>query len=81
MNMLGGVKIIESPLATEEVYNFPLSKNRSKRLHKKLLKRYRAQTFRRPCAYMISGDLYAHPEIVMKMAEDNRVVKLTKFSL
>jgi len=37
MNMVGAIKIIESPLATEEAYNFPLSKNRSKRLHKKLL--------------------------------------------
>jgi len=40
MNMRDGIKIIESPLATEEAYNFPLLKNRSKRLHKKLLKRY-----------------------------------------
>jgi hypothetical protein len=57
MNMFDSIKIIESPLATEDVYNFPLSKNRSKRLYKKLLKKHGAQTFRRPCAYMISGDL------------------------
>jgi hypothetical protein len=80
MNM-GGIKIIESPLATEEVYNFPLSKNRSKRLHKKILKRYGTQTFRRACAYMISGNLYVHPEIIKKMAEDKGIVKLTGFSL
>ena len=57
--MFGGMKIIESPLATEEVYNFLLLKNRSKRLHKKQLKKYGAQTFRKPCAYyyMFSGNL------------------------
>jgi hypothetical protein len=70
MNMFMGIKIIESSLATEEVYNFQISKNRSRRLHKKLLKRYGTQSLRHPGAYMMGGKIIAHPEIIKKLVDN-----------
>lgn len=74
--MIDGIKIIESPWCMETVWNFPKSKNRSARQHKKLLKRYGVQSFQRPGAFMISGALNVHPEVLKKMMEDKRIIKL-----
>jgi len=77
--MLGafhGIKIIPAPHCMRTVWNFPQSKNRSRRQHKKLLKRFGVQSYQEPAAYMISGSLYAHPKIIENMVNDKRIVSM-----
>lgn len=71
-----GIKVIETPHAVQTCYNFPLSKNRSPRLHKKLIKKFGAQTFTKPVAFMVHGNLNAHPDVLRKMVQDKRIVKI-----
>jgi hypothetical protein len=67
------MKVIESIHAVQRVENFKYSKNRSKRLYKKLLKRYNnIQCYDKPCVYVLNNCLYAHPDIVKQL----RKVKL-----
>jgi len=40
---------------------FPASKNRSKRIHKKLVKRFGGEFRRRPAMWRIGDTIYAHP--------------------
>jgi hypothetical protein len=57
-----GLDIVWSPHAVSRTYLFPPSKNRSKRIHKKLLKRHGGrQVVETPAMYQIRGTLYAHP--------------------
>lgn len=74
--MFSGIKFVESPFCTTEKYRFPPSKNRSRRLHKKLVKLHGAYIYREPAAYMVSGQLVAHPEIIKKMAEAGQIVRM-----
>lgn len=53
-----GVRVVENALCTERVPNFPESKHRSQRLHKKLLKRLGTKEV--PTSYMISGSASKH---------------------
>lgn len=59
-----GVKIIfsEYALRDTEVRNFPVSRHRSKRVFKKLIKRYGSEYVKKPCMYQVAGDgIVAHP--------------------
>lgn len=40
---------------------FPVSKNRSKRLHKKLVKRLGSEFRQVPAMFRVGNDIYAHP--------------------
>jgi hypothetical protein len=63
-----GIQVISSPHATREKWNFPQSKYRSKRLIKKLLKRYGVQVERIPAMYRIQHGgcdaIVAHPDYI-----------------
>lgn len=52
-----------SEQATEEVYKFPYSRHRSKRIHKKLCKRFGGQIYRKPCIYRTKDHIFVHPEL------------------
>jgi len=46
--------------ATEERL-FPFSKNRSRRIHKKLVRRFGGEFRMRPCIFKVNNTLIAHP--------------------
>jgi len=71
MNMVSsmGVAIISDPLIFQTCYNFPLSKNRSNRLHKKLINKHGEQDYKIPGAIQMHGKIYAHPEVIEKINE------------
>jgi hypothetical protein len=56
-----GLDLVWSPHAVSRTYLFPPSKNRSKRIHKKLMKRFGRQYDQTPAIYQVRGTLYAHP--------------------
>lgn len=63
------ISIIQSPYATREHWNFRPSRYRSRRLHKKLVKKFGGQVVIVPAIYMInSNTAVAHPDIVAAIA-------------
>lgn len=66
--ILHGIQIITSPNCYETVIGdrlFPKSRHRSRRIHKKLVKRYggECQIIRKPIAYKTGNAIYCHPSI------------------
>lgn len=61
--MFGGVKIIVSDNALEEtdVRLFPHSPHRSKRIRKKLIKRFGGEFKKVPCIFKTPGAVIMHP--------------------
>lgn len=65
-------------LEETDVRLFPVSKHRSKRIHKKLIKRFGGEFRKQPCMYQFNGRIYAHPtyraqiEAVLKTAASPR---------
>lgn len=80
--MFGGVPIIFNPfiLKDSEERLFPVSKHRSKRIHKKLVKRFGGEFKKVPAIWMIDGRLYAHPSF-KKELEATKCVSMTGPSL
>jgi hypothetical protein len=72
--MLGGLPIIVSELAVEDSDErlFPFSKNRSRRIHKKLVRRFGGEFRKKPCAYQMDRQIVMHPALYaqMKLRED-----------
>ena len=60
-------------LPTGELY-FPISKNRSKRVYKKLLKRYGSQERYKPACLRVNGDYWIHPIFEKQIMEECKVV-------
>jgi hypothetical protein len=60
---LGGLNIIFTENALEATTErlFPESKHRSKRIYKKLMKRFGGEFRKRPCMWKAGGVVYAHP--------------------
>jgi len=58
-----GMQVIISRVALETTAErlFPESKNRSRRIHKKLMKRHGGEFRRRPAAFNVGGRLVMHP--------------------
>lgn len=57
-------KIYVTANATEIVpgeFNFPPSRHRSKRIHKKLMKRFGSYEKRRPATLQVGDNIYMHP--------------------
>jgi hypothetical protein len=73
MLSLMGVEIVVSELCYEEVQvrNFPVSRHRSRRIHKKLVKRYGGEyhIVRKPRSYRVGDRLIMHPEIYAILRE------------
>lgn len=63
--MFGGATIIvsENALKDSDVRNFPVSRHRSARLHKKLVKRYGGEFRKVGCIYRIGDQMIMHPTI------------------
>jgi len=76
LGSISGFKVVESPFCVRKVWNFPESKHRSKRQHKKLIKRFGSQYYEEPAMYLFHGDLIAHPAMIEKMVKDKRIVAL-----
>lgn len=63
MNQFQGVPIIVSDLALEvtDFRLFPESKHRSKRVHKKLVKRHGGEFVKKPCMFRTPQGYVMHP--------------------
>ena len=61
--MLFGLKLIFTDAATEATNErlFPPSKHRSKRIHKKLVKRFGGEFRKVPAMYKMGNTVYCHP--------------------
>lgn len=61
--MFGGTKIIFTTNALKDTDErlFPESKHRSKRIHKKLVKRFGSEFRKQPCMWRVGDMIYAHP--------------------
>ncbi len=63
-----GVQIFWDLNATEfDGFNFPLSKHRSRRLHKKLLNRHGVQERRKPAIFKSGGRFIVHPALRLEI--------------
>lgn len=60
-----GLKIIYSTAALEETKErlFPFSKHRSKRIRKKLIKRFGGEFRKKPSIYKMGDTLFVHPSL------------------
>lgn len=59
-----GFRIVSSPHALKSIRLFPVSKHRSKRIHKKLVARYGAAERFEPCGYQLpDGTMILHPTL------------------
>lgn len=58
-------RIIVTPLAIKDTDErlFPASRNRSRRIHKKLVKRFGGEFQKVPCIIEIGDTMYVHPSI------------------
>lgn len=59
-----GVEVIVSNHALKETSErlFPASKHRSKRVHKKLVKRFGGEFYQVPCIWNMGGKIVMHPD-------------------
>jgi hypothetical protein len=73
--MWSGLKVIISPLAVQKVLAFPVSRHRSNRIHKKLVKRFGGQYLEKPAGYQIGDTLVIHPVLWEQLKNDNRAKK------
>lgn len=69
MGLSNGIQIYESPHALEETdeRTFPASKNRSARIHKKLVKRFGGEFRKVPCIWKTPMGLVAHPALYAEL--------------
>lgn len=58
-----GIEVIQDPnaLANTTERTFPLSRHRSRRIHKKLVKRFGGEFKKEPAIFQIQGRIFAHP--------------------
>lgn len=63
LGMFDGMQIYSDPnaLADTTVRNFPESRNRSARIHKKLVKRFGGVYRKEPAIFRVGNKLIAHP--------------------
>jgi len=62
-------KITPSALCETTERLFPASKNRSRRIHKKLIKRFGGEFRKKPAAYMFNGEMFCHPSIYKQLEQ------------
>ena len=68
---LGGLPIIVSNMALKETTErlFPASRHRSRRVHKKLLKRFGSEFRKVPAIWKTPHSIIMHPELYAQMKE------------
>jgi hypothetical protein len=61
--MLGGMRLVftATALAETDVRTFPVSRHRSKRIRKKLVKRFGGEFRKEPAIFRTMDTIYAHP--------------------
>lgn len=61
--VIGGMRVIFTVDAMEDTAErtFPVSRHRSKRIHKKLVKRFGGEFRKRPCIFWSKDTIFAHP--------------------
>lgn len=66
--MIHGIRIITSPYALKDTDErlFPVSKNRSRRIHKKLIKRFGGEFRKVPAIYQTPDGLIMHPAMELE---------------
>ena len=62
IGMFAGMQVIVSEAAVTKERLFPESKHRSRRVHKKLVKRFGGEFRRVPAAFMVGGRAIMHPD-------------------
>lgn len=69
---IAGMRIIVSDLALEvtAIRLFPLSKHRSARVHKKLVKRFGGEFKRVPCIWQTPAGLICHPAMYERLKRE-----------
>lgn len=72
MQTFAGMKIIVSTNALEETDErlFPVSRHRSKRIHKKLVKRFDGEFRKVPCIWQTPQGLIAHPAMYERLKRE-----------
>ena len=75
-NMSTRMNVQISPFAVETVWNFKPSKNRSRRVHKKLIKRHGQQSYERPSAIFMDNTWVVHPDIFEQLESDGEPIRL-----
>jgi predicted SpoU family rRNA methylase len=68
---VGGMRVLVSNHAMEETSErmFPESKNRSKRIYKKLVKRFGGEFRKRPCIWKTPAGIVCHPAMYAKLVQ------------
>ena len=68
---LGGLPVIVSNMALKETTErlFPVSRHRSKRIHKKLVKRFGGEVRKVPAIWQTPNALIVHPTVYEQMKE------------
>lgn len=66
---IGGRRIIVSPHAVvdTETRLFPASRHRSKRIHKKLVRRHGGEFTKKPCIYETPQGIIVHPALLPEL--------------
>jgi len=73
---ISGVKVFVDNITEFDGYNFAYSKHRSKRVWKKLIKKFGSYERRKPAAYQIQGvGLVVHPIIYEQIKQTTRGLK------
>jgi hypothetical protein len=72
MDLFNGVPIIVTPDALKETEErlFPESKHRSKRIRKKLVKRFGGEFRKVPCIWQGPGKLFVHPTMYVELKRE-----------
>jgi hypothetical protein len=68
---INGMQVIVSDtcLAETTERNFSLSRHRSRRVYKKLVKRFQGEFRKEPAMFQIQGKLYVHPARYQELKE------------
>lgn len=79
LGTFGGLQVYSDPnaLAETTVRNFPESRNRSARIHKKLVKRFGGVFRKEPAIFRIGNRLVAHPTRYAELMAQLRSVPTT----
>ena len=69
--MFGGTQITfsENALEDTDVRNFPENKYRSKRCHKKMVKRFGGEFRKQPCMWTVGDRIVAHPSFKARLSQ------------
>lgn len=66
---IAGLRILYSPFALKETTErlFPESRHRSRRIHKKLVKRHGGEFRKVPCMWRVGAEIIAHPSYAAQL--------------